>query len=45
MQAEHLDVVPDVADDRELSRREHVLEPAGEAGAAAAAGEDDDLHA
>ena len=45
VEAEHLEVVADVADDRQLARREHVVEPGGELGAADAAGEEDDVHA
>ena len=45
MQAEHLEVVADVADDRQLAGREHVVEPGGELRAADAAREEDDLHA
>ena len=45
VQAEHLQVVADVADDRQLARREHVVEPRRELGAADAAGEENDLHA
>ena len=44
MQAEHLEVVADVADHGELARREHVVEPGRELRAADAAGEEDDLH-
>ena len=45
VEAEHLEVVADVADDRQLARREHVVEPGRELGAADAAGEENDLHA
>ncbi len=45
VQAEHLEVVADVADDRQLARREHVVETRGELGAADAAGEENDVHA
>ena len=38
-------VVTDVSHDRELIRREHVGEAAGEAGAPAAARQENDLHA
>ena len=44
-EAEHLDVVSDVADDREVARREHGGEAAREAGAASPSGQEDDLHA
>ena len=44
VQAEHLDVVADVADHGQLSRREHVVEAAGELGAPHAARETDDAH-
>ena len=45
VEAEHLEVVADVADDRELARREHVVQPSRELGATDAAGEKNDLHA
>ena len=45
VEAEHLDVVADVADDRELARVDHLDEPAQEARAADAARQADDLHA
>ena len=45
VEPEDLDVVADVSDDRELARLEHVREAAREASAAAAAREQDDLHA
>ena len=44
VQAEHLDVVADVADDRHARRVDGLDEPAREAGAADAAGEERDLH-
>ena len=44
VQAEHLEVVADVADHRQLARREHVVEPGRELRAADAAGEEDDVH-
>ena len=45
VEAEHLDVVADVADDRQLTRREHVVEPGRELRAADAAREEHDVHA
>ncbi len=45
VQAEHLEVVADVADDGQLPGREHVVEAGRELGAADAAGEEDDVHA
>ena len=45
VEPEHLDVVADVPDDRQLTRLEHVLQPAREARSADSAGEEDDLHA
>ena len=45
MQAEHLQVVADVADDRQLAGREDVVETRSELGAADPAGEENDVHA
>ena len=45
VEAEDLDVVADVADDRELSGLEDVVEASREARAAASSGQQDDLHA
>ena len=44
VEAEHLEVVADVADHRQLARREHVVEAGRELRAADAAREQDDLH-
>ena len=44
VQPEHLDVVADVADHRQLARREDVVQAARELRAADAAGEEDDVH-
>ena len=45
MQPEHLEVVADVPDDRDVARLDHAHEALDEARAAHPAGEDDDLHA
>ncbi len=44
VEAEDLEVVADVADDRQLARCEHVVEPGRELGAADSAREEHDLH-
>ena len=45
VEPEHLEVVADVADDRQLARPEHVVQPGRELGAADAAREENDIHA
>jgi hypothetical protein len=45
VQPEHLEVVADVPDDRDVTRLDHVHDPLDEARAAHPAGENDDLHA
>ena len=45
VEPEHLQVVADVADDRQLARPEHVVQPGRELGAADAAREENDVHA